>query len=76
MEIDKLYKIGDMVYFLLNRGDSVFLACGRIVSVRVLDPLNACYIVEGKQFCCELYDSKVFADPKELIRNLCSVVIS
>ena len=77
MEIEiERYKIGDWVYFLLIKNETAFIAKGRVVSVYALDELNTKYIVSGDAFTKEVYDTKLFKDPKELVKDLCSCVIS
>ena len=70
------FNIGDQVYFILIRGGSAFIATGRVVAVFEIDELNTRYYVSGNTFTCEVMDSKVFKDLKELVRNFCSRVIS
>ena len=74
-EIER-FKIGDIAYFLLIKNESAFIAKGRVVSVYALDDLNTKYIVSGYAFVKEVYDTKLYKDPKELVKDLCSCVIS
>lgn len=77
METNK-FNIGDQVYLivLFGQSKSPMIATGRVVSVHKLDELNYKYIVSGHNFTWEAYDSKVYATPKELIQDFCSVILS
>ena len=72
--IDPEFKIGDLVYFMLVRGNNASIACGRIILVLKMDNLNTKYVVQGTTFTKTLFDTKIFATLDELIANLTGVI--
>ena len=75
IEIAPKFKIGDEVYFIYKSGSVVAPAKGRIVNVWRMDSLNTKYIIMGKSFTTDRYDTQVYASLGELKDDFFSVLI-
>lgn len=69
------FKIGDEVWFIYRSGSVVAPAKGRIVNLWVMDELNTKYIIVGKSFSTDRYDTQVYASMEELEKDFFSVIV-
>lgn len=70
------FNIGDVAYFILIRDDRAYIAKGIVTAVFKVDDINTAYYITGSTFTRKVWDSELFKDPKDLIKNLCSCLIS